>query len=81
MADCRKNDIDIMKGKGKNKGFGKGKNSPPQQMMYGKGKGGYGNDWTWNDRWANSWKVQFGVHSVGEQYAWQSGPGTCLDWK
>ena len=78
MAECRKKDIDMMKGMGKNKRFGKGKNSPPQQMMYGKGKGGYGNDWTGNDRWASSWKVQSGVHSVEEQYAWQSGPGTTL---
>ena len=50
MAECRKNDIDMMTGNnGKNKGFGKGKNPPQHQMLYGIGSSGYGNDWTWND--------------------------------
>ena len=78
MSECRKKDIDKMKGKGKNKGLGKGKNPLQQQKLYGKGKSGYGNDWTWNDPWASSWKGKSGVHSVEEQYAWQSGDGTTL---
>ena len=50
VAECRKNDIDMMTGNnGKNKGFGKGKNPPQHQMLYGIGSSGYGNDWTWND--------------------------------
>ena len=47
-------------------------------MLNGKGKSGYGNDWTWNDLWANSWKGKSGVHSVEEHCAWQSGDGTTL---
>ena len=69
VDECRKKDIDIMKVKGKNKWFGRGKNPPQQQMLYGKCKGGNGDDWTWNDLWANSWKGESGVHSVEEQYA------------
>ena len=72
MGECRKKDIAMMMWKGKNKGFGKGKNPPQQQMRYRKCKGGNGNDWTWNDPWANSWKGKSGVHPVEEQYAWQS---------
>ena len=31
VAECRKKDVDMMKGKGKNKGLGKGKNPPQRQ--------------------------------------------------
>ena len=76
MDECREKDIEMMNGKGKHKGFGKGKNPPQQQMLYGKGKSGYGNCWTWDDPWTNSWKGKSEVHSVEEQYARQSGDGT-----
>ena len=78
VAECRKKDIEMMKVEGKKEGFGKGKNPPQQQMLYGKGQSGYGNDWTWNDPWASSWKRKSGTHSFEEQYAWQSGNGTTL---
>ena len=78
VAECRKKDIDMMTRNGKNKGFGKGKNPPQQQMLFGIGTSGYGNDWTWNDPGANSWKGKSVVHSVEEQYGWQSGDGTTL---
>ena len=78
VVECRMKDIDMMTGKGKKKGFGKGENPPQKQTLYGKGKGGYGNDWTWNDPWANTWQGESGVHSVEEQYAWQSRDGTTL---
>ena len=76
MAECRKKDTDMMKAKLKNEEFGKGKNPPQQQMLYEKGKSGYGNDWTWKDPWDNPWKGKSDVHSVEEQYAWHSGDGT-----
>ena len=71
--------MEMIKGNGKNKwSFGKGKNPPQQQMLYGEGKSGYGNVWTWNDTWTNSWKGESGVHSFEEHYAWLSGDGTTL---
>ena len=35
VVECRKRDIEMIKGKGENKGFGRGKNPPQEQMMCG----------------------------------------------